>query len=281
MKAVTIVPTYNERENIELLVSEILDLPVPVEVIIVDDNSPDGTGEIADRLAAAHPGQVHVIRRPGKLGLGTAYIAGFKKALEMGASRIMTMDADFSHPPRYIPALLKKSERVDVVIGSRYVDGGATAQCTLPRKVLSRGANGFAHLMLGLRARDTTAGFRCYRREVLESIDLESIRANGYSFLIEMLFLCQQAGWRIGEVPIVFVNRLLGASKISRKEIIKAILTVLRLAPRRIFSGKLTRIAHQGRGFLDAMGKLQESNSRGLNNGLQEQLIEQLINEGN
>ena len=271
MKAVMIVPTYNERENIVLLVREILDLPVRVEVIIVDDNSPDGTGEIADRLAATHLGQVHVIHRPGKLGLGTAYIAGFKKALEMGASRIMTMDADFSHPPRYILALLKKSEQVDVVIGSRYVDGGGTAQCTLPRKVLSRGANGFAHLMLGLRARDTTAGFRCYRREVLESIDLDSIRANGYSFLIEMLFRCQRAGWRVGEVPIVFVNRLLGASKISREEIIKAILTVLRLAPRRIFSGKLARIAHQGRGFLEPRVNCKKVNSRSLNNSLREQ----------
>lgn len=231
-----IVPTYNERENIELLVGEILDLPSPVEIIIVDDNSPDGTGEIADRLAAAHPGRVHVVHRPGKLGLGTAYVAGFKKALAMNADRIMTMDADFSHPPRYIPAMLQKCEEVDLVIGSRYVKGGGAEQCTFTRKVLSRGANGFAHLMLGLRARDTTAGFRCYRREVLESIDLDGIRANGYSFLIEMLFRCQQAGWRVGEVPIVFVNRRRGASKISRDEIIKAMLTVLRLAPHRILA---------------------------------------------
>ena len=234
MKAMMIVPTYNEQENIELLVGEILGLPVPVEVIIVDDNSPDGTGETADRLAAEHPGRVRVVHRSGKLGLGTAYIAGFKKALEMNAARIMTMDADFSHPPRYIPAMLQKCEEVDVVIGSRYVEGGGTEQCTVARKILSRGANGFAHLMLGLRARDTTAGFRCYRREVLESIDLDDIRANGYSFLIEMLFRCRQAGWRVGEVPIVFVNRLRGASKISRDEIIKAMLTVLRLAPQRL-----------------------------------------------
>lgn len=234
MKAMMIVPTYNEQENIELLVGEILGLPVPVEVIIVDDNSPDGTGETADRLAAEHPGRVRVVHRSGKLGLGTAYIAGFKKALEMNAARIMTMDADFSHPPRYIPAMLQKCEEVDVVIGSRYVEGGGTEQCTVARKILSRGANGFAHLMLGLRARDTTAGFRCYRREVLESIDLDDIRANGYSFLIEMLFRCRQAGWRVGEVPIVFVNRLRGASKISRDEIVKAMLTVLRLAPQRL-----------------------------------------------
>lgn len=234
MKAVTIVPTYNEKENIELLVGEILALPVLVDVLIVDDNSPDGTGALADQLASKHPGRVHVIHRPAKLGLGTAYIAGFKRALEIEATHIFSMDADFSHPPRYIPAMLEKCEEVDVVIGSRYVEGGGTEQCTVARKILSRGANGFAHLMLGLRARDTTAGFRCYRREVLESIDLDDIRANGYSFLIEMLFRCRQAGWRVGEVPIVFVNRLRGASKISRDEIIKAMLTVLRLAPQRL-----------------------------------------------
>jgi glycosyltransferase involved in cell wall biosynthesis len=245
MNVMMVVPTYNEKENIELLVGEILDLPAPVDVVIVDDNSPDGTGEIADRLAAAHPERVHVIHRPGKLGLGTAYIAGFKKALQMNARRIMTMDADFSHPPRYIPALLQKCEKVDLVIGSRYVDGGGAQQCTLLRKMLSRGANGFAHLMLGLRARDTTAGFRCYRREALESIDLDGIRADGYSCLIEMLFRCQQAGWQVGEVPIVFVNRQRGASKISRHEIIKAVLTVLRLVPHRLLASRAARIMRQ------------------------------------
>jgi dolichol-phosphate mannosyltransferase len=245
MKAMTIVPTYNEKENIKLLVGEILALPVSVDVVIVDDNSADGTGEIADQLAVAHPGRVHVVHRPGKMGLGSAYVTGFLKALGMGASHIMTMDADFSHPPRYIPAMLEKSVEVDLVIGSRYVDGGGTMQCTLPRKMLSWAANGFAHLMLGLRARDTTAGFRCYRREVLESIDLESIRANGYSFLIEILFHCQQAGWRVGEVPIIFVNRLRGASKISRGEIIRALLTVFRLAPRRLLARKTGRPVRQ------------------------------------
>jgi dolichol-phosphate mannosyltransferase len=245
MKAMMIVPTYNEKENIKLLVGEILALPVSVDVIIVDDNSPDGTGEIADQLAMAHPGRVHVVHRPGKMGLGTAYATGFQKALAMGASHIMTMDADFSHHPRYIPDMLQKSKEVDLVIGSRYVDGGGTAQCTLPRKMLSWGANGFAHLMLGLRARDTTAGFRCYRREVLESIDLAGIRANGYSFLIAMLFRCQQAGWRVGEVPITFVNRLRGASKISRSEIVRALLTVLRLMPHRLLARRIRKTVHQ------------------------------------
>lgn len=245
MKAILIVPTYNEKENIKFLIGKVLDLPVSVDVIIVDDNSPDGTGEIADQLAMAHPGRVHVVHRPGKMGLGSAYVTGFLKALGMGASHIMTMDADFSHPPRYIPTMLEKSREVDLVIGSRYVDGGGTMQCTLPRKMLSWVANGFAHLMLGLRARDATAGFRCYRREVLESIDLEGIRANGYSFLIEMLFHCQQTGWRVGEVPIIFVNRLRGVSKISRGEIIRALLTVFRLAPRRLFARKTGRPLRQ------------------------------------
>jgi dolichol-phosphate mannosyltransferase len=243
MKAMTIVPTYNEKENIELLIGEIFDLPVPMDVIVVDDNSPDGTGKIADRLAARHPMRVHVVHRPGKLGLGTAYIAGFKKALAMGASRIVTMDADFSHHPRYIPAMLHKCEEVGLVIGSRYVDGGGATQCSFHRKVLSRGANNFAHLMLGLHAHDATAGFRCYRREVLESIDLDSIRADGYSFLIEMLFRCQQAGWQVGEVPIIFLNRVRGASKISREEIVKALWTVLRLIPRRFFADKPVGVA--------------------------------------
>jgi len=240
-----IVPTYNERENIELLVGEILALSVPVEIVIVDDNSPDGTGEVADRLAVAHPGRVHVIHRPAKLGLGTAHIAGIKKALDMGASRLMTMDADFSHHPRHIPAMLQMCGTADLVIGSRYVDGGRTTHCTILRKVLSRGANGFAHLMLGLRARDATAGFRCYQRQVLESIDLDSIKADGYSFLIELLFRCQQAGWQVGEVPIVFANRLRGASKISREEILKALWTVLRLASGRLFGGGRARIVRQ------------------------------------
>jgi len=245
METIMIVPTYNEKENVELLVGEILDLPARIDVLIVDDNSPDGTGEIADRLAAECPGRVHVLHRPGKLGLGTAHLDGFRKALEMGVSRIMTMDADFSHHPRYIPAMLERCEAVDLVIGSRYVDGGGTAQCTALRKILSRGANGFARLMLGLHGRDATAGFRCYRREVLESVDLDSIRADGYSFLIEMLFRCQQAGWQVGEVPIIFVNRLRGASKISRDEIVKALLTVLRLTPQRFSAARPARTAQQ------------------------------------
>jgi glycosyltransferase involved in cell wall biosynthesis len=231
LQATVIVPTYNERENIEDLVNQLLDLPVDLQVIVVDDNSPDGTGELADQLAADSEGRVHVIHRPGKLGLGTAYLAGFRKALAGEADYIFTMDADFSHNPRYIPAMLEEAEGgYDVVIGSRYVPDGGAEGSTLPRILLSWGANAFARTTLGLRAHDTTAGFRCYRREVLESIDLNAIRSCGYSFLIEILYMAQRRGWRVGEVPITFHNRQLGQSKISRQEIFRAQETVLRLA---------------------------------------------------
>ena len=230
---VVIVPTYNEAENIRLLVADILSLPIPVDVIVVDDNSPDGTGGIADELAAHH-NAVHVVHREGKLGLGTAYIAGFKYALERDYDRVMTMDADFSHHPRYIPEIVEKSRTGgDLIIGSRYVKGGGTSGCTLPRKFLSWGANAFAKTVLGLGAMDCTAGFRCFRREVLDSIPLDEIRADGYSYLVEMLYHCQHAGYRVAEVPIIFADRRRGTSKISRHEIFKAALSVWRLMRQR------------------------------------------------
>lgn len=227
-KSAIVIPTYNERENIRLLVGGILDLKMGPMIIIVDDNSPDGTGELADELAGRHP-QVRVIHRAGKLGLGTAHIAGMQAALRSEAARILTMDADFSHHPRFLPSMMAALDRYDVVIGSRYVPGGGTLYCTAPRKALSRGANLAAHTILRFQARDATAGFRGYRREVLESIRLDEIVSDGYSFLIEMLYRCQAHGWRIGEVPIVFENRQRGASKISRTEILKALQTVGRL----------------------------------------------------
>jgi dolichol-phosphate mannosyltransferase len=231
-----IVPTYNEKENIEQLIEQLLDLPVDVQVIVVDDNSPDGTGEIADRMAAEHPGQIDVLHREGKLGLGTAYIAGCEHAIKLQSDLVITMDADFSHPPENIPSMIDKiRDGYDLVIGSRYVPGGKAVECTLPRKMLSWGANAFARIALGLTAHDTTAGFRCYRRDVLESIDLNQIFSNGYSFLIEMLYKVQRQGWQVGEVPIVFHNRRQGVSKISRNEVMKAMYTVLRL-----FKGRLT-----------------------------------------
>jgi dolichol-phosphate mannosyltransferase len=233
VSAAVIVPTFNERENLPLLLQSLLELPGRVSIIVVDDNSPDGTGAIAGEWAA-RTGRVNVIHRPGKLGLGTAYVAGFRAALDRGYALIATMDADFSHDPRFVPALLSMAGSYDVVIGSRYVAGGGTKNCTIKRKALSRVANGVAKLALGLHAKDCTAGFRCYRREVLKSIDVDAIKSNGYSFLIEMLYLVQKAGWSVGETPILFEDRLRGKSKISQSEVFRAVQTVARLLGRRV-----------------------------------------------
>lgn len=234
-----IVPTYNEADNIDELLRQLLELPVDIGVIVVDDNSPDGTGQLADRWSDRYPDRVHVVHRPGKLGLGTAYIAGFVKGLnDLGANRLMTMDADFSHHPRYIPAMIILSRQKHVVIGSRYVPGGGSLNCTWKRILLSRIANFVARTLLGLKARDATAGFRLYRREVLESIPLDEIFSSGYSFLVEMLFMCQRRGWQIGEVPIVFEDRRRGTTKISRHEVFRAQYTVFRLFFRRLRGGE-------------------------------------------
>jgi dolichol-phosphate mannosyltransferase len=249
-----IIPTYNESDNIEALTEEIMalrlgpskssggtsgqalgDVAGAIAIIIVDDNSPDGTGEIADELTRAYR-SIKVIHRPAKLGLGSAHIAGFREALALGADHILTMDADFSHHPRYIPDLLGKNRDAQLVIGSRYVDEGGTLNWGLQRQILSTGANTFARLVLGLKAHDCTGAFRCYRREVLESIELDEIFSDGYSFLIEVLYKCQQRGWKIGEVPIIFEDRRYGTSKISRREIFKALYTVLCLGWKRVFS---------------------------------------------
>ncbi len=227
-RALVIVPTYNEAENIERLVTEILAQPAPLHVLIVDDNSPDGTGKLADALAE-RDSRVQVLHRPAKLGLGTAYIAGFNYALERGYSAVMTMDADFSHNPRYLPGLLAMMKDYDLSIGSRYVKGGGTTGCTWPRILLSRGANLLAKTVLGLKAHDCTAGFRCYKADVLRVIGLETVFSSGYSFQVEMVTRFQRRGSPIGELPIIFDNRRLGRSKISRMEIIKSFYTILRL----------------------------------------------------
>jgi dolichol-phosphate mannosyltransferase len=232
---VVIVPTYNEADNLDELITRLLALPVSLGIIVVDDNSPDGTGEKADQWSQREPDRVHVVHRPGKLGLGTAYISGFRYAIDkLDARRIMTMDADFSHNPRYIPAMIKMSEEKDVVIGSRYVQDGGSLHCTWKRIWLSKIANFIARGLLGLKARDTTAGFRLYHQYVLESIPLEQIFSSGYSFLVEMLFMCQRRNWQIGEVPIIFEDRRKGKTKISRNEVIKAQYTVFRLLVRRL-----------------------------------------------
>jgi glycosyltransferase involved in cell wall biosynthesis len=242
-KTAVIVPTYNESENLPDLVRTLLALPLDLRIVVVDDHSPDGTGEIADRLSAT-TGRVTVIHRPRKLGLGTAYTAGFRHALDMNMDYIVTMDADFSHDPRYIPALAESAASYDVVVGSRYVPGGGVQLWGWERRLMSWGANTLARLALGLRTHDCTAGFRCYRREVLAAIGLDQVKADGYSYLIEMLFRCERRGFRIGEVPIIFVDRRAGASKISRQEILKAGWTILRLLKHRIYASPTLALAN-------------------------------------
>lgn len=240
MPPAIVIPTYNEKENIQRLVSEILALPVDARVIIVDDNSPDGTGQLIDSIAAKEP-RLIPIHRAAKLGLGTAHIAGMRRALELGFEPVVTMDADFSHHPKYIPSLIHALAQFDVVIGSRYVRGGGMEGRDAKLRAVSWGANSFARIMLGLKSTDCTAGFRAYRRAVLDSINLDHIFSNGYSFLIEMNFVCQSHGWTIGETPIIYQDRRAGKSKISRTEIYKATYTVLRLFYRRVrnfFLGK-------------------------------------------
>jgi glycosyltransferase involved in cell wall biosynthesis len=235
MGDVVVIPTYNEAANIERLARAILALDLGLDVIVVDDNSPDGTGDIVESMGGESE-HIRVIRRPGKMGLGTAHIAGFREALAGDARHIITMDADFSHHPSYIPQLLTAVGEYDMVIGSRYVSGGGTRGCTWPRRLLSWGANAFAKMALGLTANDCTAGFRCYRRAVLEAMDLDGVFSDGYSFLIELLYRCQRLGFRVGEVPITFENRQRGTSKISRQEVLRANYTVLRLAGERMLS---------------------------------------------
>lgn len=247
MRTIIVIPTYNESDNIQALVEEILALRGDIQIVIVDDNSPDGTGEVIERLAQTYPA-VHAIHRPAKLGLGTAYIAGFRRGFALGADRLMTMDADFSHHPSYIPQMIEASRTYDVVIGSRYVDGGGIRNWSLARRLLSRTANTCARLALSLHVRDCTAGFRCYRREVLESIDLDHIFSDGYSFLIETAYKCQKQGYRISEVPIIFEDRRQGESKISRQEIFKAMYTLARLRWEQTFMAPFPTLERRKRG---------------------------------
>ncbi len=218
MKITIVIPTYNEADNLPKIVAELFFLGIEgLKILVVDDNSPDGTGQIADGLAERYPGQVHVIHRQAKLGLGTAYIAGFRYALEQGADYIIEMDADFSHSPSYIPHFLEKIEDYDVVVGSRYVSGGQLDEkWSLGRYLLSWWANSvYTRLILGLRVRDVTAGFKCFRRRVLEAIDLSAIHSGGYIFQVEIAYLCEKKGFRVLEIPIYFEDRRIGQSKMS------------------------------------------------------------------
>ena len=212
-----VMPTYNERENLPAIVAALLALPVPgLRVLVVDDNSPDGTGALADELAAAHPGRVGVLHRPQKQGLGPAYLAGFRRALADGADAVVEMDADFSHDPAVVPALVGRLQECDLVLGSRYIPGGGVDPAwSRLRRLVSRGGGIYARIILGLPIHDPTGGFRAYRRTTLESIQLDRIRSNGYMFQIEMAYAVHRRGLRLCEIPIHFKERTRGQSKMS------------------------------------------------------------------
>jgi len=227
--ALIVVPTYNERDNVEEVVTRFLAAAPEAELLFVDDNSPDGTGELLDQLAAGDP-RVHVLHRAGKLGLGTAYLDGFRWGLARGFEYLLEMDADFSHDPQYLPELLRLArEGADVVIGSRYVEGGGTENWGVGRKLISRGGSFYARTVLGVKVRDVTAGFICWRRRALETIDLDAIRSNGYSFQIEMKYRAIRAGLTVVETPIIFVDRRVGKSKMSRAIFLEALGMVWKL----------------------------------------------------
>jgi dolichol-phosphate mannosyltransferase len=232
-----VLPTYNEAENVEAFIRAVLpqlaSAASEYHVLVVDDSSPDGTGEIADRLASELP-QVEVLHRPLKQGLGRAYLAGFAYALDAGADFVLEMDSDFSHDPEDLPRLLAAAKNADLVLGSRYVrGGGVTDDWGLTRRLLSRGGSSYARRVLGIPVRDLTGGFKCFRREVLERVDLEHIHADGYGFQIELTYRAIKAGFRVVEVPIVFRDRRAGTSKMSARIAVEAVWKVPALRMRR------------------------------------------------
>jgi dolichol-phosphate mannosyltransferase len=229
VEALVVIPTYNERENIERLVAALLALPVDLHVLVVDDASPDGTGRLVDEWSTREP-RVHVLHRPGKMGLGGAYIGGFKWALAHTDARfIFEMDADFSHDPAAVPLFLERIRDADLVIGSRYARGVTVINWPLSRLILSVSANSYTRIVTGMPLHDATGGFKCFRREVLAALPLDRIRSDGYSFQIEMNFHVWKRGMRIVEMPIVFTDRLVGQSKMSRRIIWEAAFMVWKL----------------------------------------------------
>ena len=227
-KTLIIIPTYNERENIERILTEVQAAVPDVEILVVDEGSPDGTGDLVEARCKADP-RIHLLRRSGKLGLGTAYLAGFAFALERDYQRIFEMDADFSHDPKYLQPMIDASENADMVIGSRYVEGGGTVDWGLSRRLISRGGGLYARTILGLPIQDLTAGFVCYRREALEQIQLGEVFSTGYCFQIELKYRVHRAGLRLVEIPIVFPDRVAGVSKMSAEIAREALVQVLRL----------------------------------------------------
>jgi dolichol-phosphate mannosyltransferase len=227
--ALVIIPTYNEAENLVPICRAVLEAEPRVEVLVVDDNSPDGTGERADALAKEEP-RINVLHRAAKQGLGRAYLAGFEWALARPYRFIFEMDADFSHDPRALPRFLAEMDKgADVVLGSRYVDGGGTVNWGVGRQLISRGGSLYARTILGIDVRDLTGGFKCFRREVLEGLDLSSIRSTGYAFQIELTYRAIRRGFKLHEIPIVFEDRRVGQSKMSRKIFLEALTMVWRL----------------------------------------------------
>ena len=240
MKAIVVIPTYNERDNIVRLALEVLKQHPSLELLIVDDNSPDGTGMLADELAAAND-RIRVMHRPGKMGLGAAYRAGFKEALDMGADYIIEMDADFSHDPAMLPVLLETAEKYDLVIGSRYINGVSVVNWSIRRLMLSYGASVYTRVVTGLKLHDCTSGFKCFRRAVIEAIDLDSVKSDGYSFQIEMNYRCMEKGFTIIEIPIIFIDRRAGHSKMSHRIVREAVFMVWKLRLGSIMSALLGR----------------------------------------
>ena len=227
MKAIVVVPTYNERENLENFVHSVRAQPGDIDILVVDDNSPDGTGDLADELAAQFPGSVSVLHRKRKEGLGPAYLAGFQHVLaNLDHDRIIQMDADLSHDPAYLPAFLKASETHDLVLGSRYVKGISVVNWDFKRLLLSKTASLYVRIATGLPFTDLTGGFKCWRRQTLEGIDLRKVSARGYIFQTEMTYRAHRMGFLVGEIPIIFYERNLGRSKISGPIILEALFRV-------------------------------------------------------
>lgn len=228
MKPIVVIPTYNERDNLERLAGQILALDPAIRLLVVDDNSPDGTGQLADRLAL-ETGRVSVLHRAGKLGLGSAYREGFAQALAMGADVVVQMDADFSHDPSILPLFFEKMQDHDLVIGSRYKNGVSVVNWPLRRLMLSYFASVYTRVITGLTISDCTSGFKCFRAAALQSIDLEKVRSDGYSFQIEMNYRSVELGLRVTEVPIIFIDRHAGSSKMSKRIVREAVLMVWKL----------------------------------------------------
>jgi dolichol-phosphate mannosyltransferase len=233
-RVLVMTATYNERDNLAPLIHEIHKIVPAADVLVIDDNSPDGTGRLADQLAAADP-RIHVTHRAGKLGLGTAILTGLRYAMDKGYDVVVNMDADFSHHPRYLPALLEGMRRADVMIGSRYVPGGGTLNWPLSRRLMSAGVNLLVRLSMRLSARDTSGGYRAYRVAKLRQVNLDHLVSRGYSFQQEVLYRCRQAGCRIGETPILFEDRRQGATKANVKEIVRSLSTICYLGLRAMF----------------------------------------------